>query len=91
MRLLCVLFFLSVSGMAFETDEEQAHRCAITALDDYQDCLTEEYEKVARARRWLNRSLLYMSAGLAFRTGKAVARKYSIFLTVQFPMMKQRL
>jgi hypothetical protein len=32
-----------------------------------------------------------MSAGLAFRTGKAVARKYSIFLTVQFPMMKQRL
>jgi hypothetical protein len=40
-----------MSGAASATDEEQAYRPAITALDDCQDCLTEEYEKVSRSKK----------------------------------------
>jgi hypothetical protein len=89
--LLCVLFLFSVPRMAFATDEEQSHRRAIAALDDYQDCLTVEYEKVARSKKMTEPEFVVYVGGACISNRENYRAEMLRFLTVQFPMMKQNL
>jgi hypothetical protein len=89
--LLCVLILLPVSGAASATDEEQAHRRAITALDDYQDCLAEEYENVSRSKKMPEQEFVVYIGGVCIPSRESYRARILDFLTIQFPMMKQSL
>jgi hypothetical protein len=89
--LLGASLLLSLSGMCAAADVEQLHRSALAALDKFQDCLADEYVKVARAKKMTEPEFVVYIGGVCIPSREEYRSVMREFLAIQFPMMKQSL
>ena len=60
---LCVSIFLLLCRTVAAADEEQAHRRVVAALDEFQDCLNDEYVQVTRSGKMTEQEFVVYIGG----------------------------
>ncbi len=78
-------------GFCFAADADQAHRSAMAALDKFQDCLSDEYVRVAHAKEMTEPEFVVYIGGVCIPPREDYRTKMREFLIIQFPMMKESL
>jgi hypothetical protein len=89
--LLAVTFIFFVCGACVAADLEQAHRNAMATLDNFQDCLSDEYVKVTHAKKMTEQEFVVYIGGACIPAREDYRARMGEFLAAQFPMMKQSL
>jgi hypothetical protein len=87
--LLGASLLLSLCGMCAAADVEQLHRSAMAALDKFQDCLSDEYAKVAHAKKMTEPEFVVYIGGACIPSREEYRAAMRDFLAIQFPMMNE--
>ena len=89
--LLSISLILLLCGMCSAADVEQTHRSAVSALDKFQDCLSDEYAKVVHAKKMTEPEFVVYIGGVCIPPREEYRAAMRKFIAVQFPMMNARL